>query len=80
MARKSAPRIGQDLAGLIGEAIASRGLTPTELGKLAGVDPTVIGRFVAGEREVRSGTLEKLLAALDLRVVEVARPRGRGRA
>ena len=62
---------------LVGEAIGSRGLTPTELGQLAGVDPTVIARFVAGEREVRTGTLEKILAALDLRVVEVAPPKGR---
>jgi transcriptional regulator with XRE-family HTH domain len=59
--------------------IESRGQTHTELGKLSGVDPTVIARFVAGEREIRNGTFDRIAAALGLRLVEVARPKGRGR-
>jgi transcriptional regulator with XRE-family HTH domain len=80
MAKKTpAPRARQALSSFVGNVIESRGLTPTELGQLAGVDPTVIARFVSGEREVRTGTLEKLFAALYLRVVEDAPPRPRGR-
>jgi transcriptional regulator with XRE-family HTH domain len=60
--------------------IAGRGMTPTELGQLAGVDPTVIARFITGEREIRSGTLDKIAAALSVRLVEVAPPRARGRS
>lgn len=59
------------------EIIASRGLTPTELGQASGVDPTVIARFVAGERDLRLETAGKIAAALGLRLVEVARSRGR---
>jgi plasmid maintenance system antidote protein VapI len=78
-ARKSAPA-GHTLPDQLREIIASRGLAPTELGQLAGVDPTVIARFVAGERDLRLETAGRIAAALGLRLVEVARPRGRGRS
>lgn len=57
------------------EIIASRGLTPTELGALSGVDPTVIARFVAGERDLRLETAGRIASALGLRLVEVAQPK-----
>ena len=62
------------------DVIESRGLTYTELGQLSGVDPTVISRFVAGERDLRFETAGKIAAACNLRLVEVevARPRSRG--
>ena len=78
-ARKPAPA-RHALPAQLREIIASRGLNPTELGQLAGVDPTVIARFVAGERDLRLETAGRIAAALGLRLVEVARPKGKGRS
>jgi transcriptional regulator with XRE-family HTH domain len=61
------------------EIIDSRGLTAYAVGQESGVDPTVIGRFLADERDIRLGTADKIAAALGLRLVEVAKPKGRGR-
>jgi transcriptional regulator with XRE-family HTH domain len=81
MAKKTtaAPRARPALSAQVRDVIASRGLTHTELGHLAGVDPTIIARFASGEREVRTGTLDRIAAAFHLRVVEdvPAGPRGR---
>ncbi len=55
------------------EVIESRGLTAYALGKEAEVDPTVIGRFLSGERDLRLATADRLALALSLRLVEVAR-------
>ncbi len=60
--------------------IESRGLTAYALGQHSGVDPTVIGRFLAGERDIRLETADKLAASLGLRLVELAKPKGRGRS
>jgi transcriptional regulator with XRE-family HTH domain len=79
MAKKDASKARPTLSSQIRDVIGSRGLTLAELGELSEVDPTVIGRFLSGEREVRSGTLDKLAAALDLRLVEVAPAKPRGR-
>jgi transcriptional regulator with XRE-family HTH domain len=57
------------------DAMESRGLTNAELAELTGVDPAVIARFLSSERQVRSGTIDRIFEALDLRVVEVARAR-----
>jgi transcriptional regulator with XRE-family HTH domain len=78
MTKKVATRARPTLTGQIRDMIGSRGLTHTELGQLAGVDPTVIGRFVSGERDVRGETLDKIAAVFHLRVVEDAPPRPRG--
>jgi transcriptional regulator with XRE-family HTH domain len=80
MARKmDAPKARQTVSDQLREMIESRDETPTELGKRSKVDSTVIARFMSGEREIRNGTLDKLAAALGLRLVEVARPKGKGR-
>jgi transcriptional regulator with XRE-family HTH domain len=50
--------------------IASRGLTAYALGKAAGVDAGVVKRFLNGERGLSLATLDKIAAALDLRLVE----------
>jgi transcriptional regulator with XRE-family HTH domain len=53
-------------------------LSPTELGKQTGIDPSVISRFLSGEREIRIGTVDKFFEAFGLRIVETAdRPRGK---
>lgn len=81
MPKKAAPREASKhtLSRSLRDVIESRGLTAYALGKESGVDPTVIGRFLAGERDLRLGTADRLAAALGLRLVEVARPGGRGR-
>jgi transcriptional regulator with XRE-family HTH domain len=79
MAKKDAPRARPTITGQVRDVIASRGITLAELGQLSGVDPTVIGRFVSGERDVRGETLDRIAAALYLRVVEDAPPKPRGR-
>ncbi len=80
MAKKTAAlRTRPTITGQIRDVIGSRGLTHAELGQLAGVDPTVISRFASGERDVRGETLDKIAAALYLRVVEDAPPKPRGR-
>jgi transcriptional regulator with XRE-family HTH domain len=55
------------------DIIDSRGLTGHAVGKLAGVDPGVVKRFLTGVRDVRLETVDRLAAALGLRLVEVGR-------
>jgi len=47
-------------------------------GQQSGVDPTVITRFLADQRDLRLGTADRIATALGLRLVEVA-PRSRKR-
>jgi transcriptional regulator with XRE-family HTH domain len=56
----------------LAETIEARGLTAYAVGKLAEVDPGVIARFLAGRRDIRLETADRLAAALGLRLVEVA--------
>ncbi len=60
------------------EVIEARGLSAYAAGKLAGVDPGVVQRFLTGERDIRLETADRLALALGVRLVEVgrvARPR-----
>jgi transcriptional regulator with XRE-family HTH domain len=66
-----APKARHTVSSQLRDVIESRGLTHTELGQLSGVDPTVIARFVSGDREIRNGTFDKLSSALGLRLIEV---------
>lgn len=79
MARKEA-KARHTLSGQIRDVIESRPLSLAELGKLSGVDPTVIGRFLSGERDLRLATVDKIAAALGLRLVEVGMPKARRRS
>ena len=74
MAEKKPAPARRTIADQLREIIHSRGLTPTELGQLAGVDPTIIARFVSGERDLRLETAGRIATALGLRLVEVSRP------
>jgi transcriptional regulator with XRE-family HTH domain len=60
------------------DAMGSSGHNGAELAELADVDPAVISRFMAGKREIRTATVDRIAGALGLRLVEVARPKGRG--
>ena len=62
------------------EVIRSRGVVPAELARDAAVNPTMIRRFVAGERDVTLGTADRLAEALGLRLVEGGRGKGKARA
>jgi transcriptional regulator with XRE-family HTH domain len=59
------------------DVIDSRGLTPYAVAKLADIDPGMVARFVSGERDLRLGTVDRIAAALGLRLVEVGKAKGR---
>ena len=61
------------------DVIDSRGLTPSAVAKEAGIDPGMVARFVSGERDLRLATVDRIAAALGLRLVEVGRAKGRVR-
>jgi transcriptional regulator with XRE-family HTH domain len=61
------------------DVIDSRGLTPYAVAKEAGIDPGRVARFVSGERDLRLATVDRIAAALGLRLVEVGRAKGRVR-
>lgn len=52
------------------KAIAASGLTHYRIGKDAGVNPTVIDRFISGERGLNLETASKLASVLGLRLTE----------
>lgn len=59
------------------ETIESRGLSAYAVGRLAGVDPGQVSRFVRGIRDLKLETADRIAAALGLRLVEVGRSRGK---
>jgi Helix-turn-helix len=70
------PSPSDQLAALI----RSCGCPPAHLAAAAQVAPSVLSRFLRGERSLALDTVDRLAAALGgLRLVEMA-PRGRGRA
>lgn len=58
------------LAEDLREAIRESGLTHYSIGKMAGVAPAVIDRFVSGERDIRMETASKIAEALRLRLCQ----------
>lgn len=57
---------------IVQAAIDRQGLSNSALGKAAGVDRALIGRFLKGERTINVGTFEKLCGVLGLVLVERA--------
>jgi transcriptional regulator with XRE-family HTH domain len=76
---KPRPRLLYSVSARIREVIRSRGLTPYGVAKLADIDPGTFARFVSGERDLRLATVDRIAAALGLRLVEVGRAKGRVR-
>lgn len=70
------------LANAINDEITHRETSAYALAKAAGVDPSIVQRFMSGERnDLRLSTASLLCAALGLRLVPTARrPSVRGRA
>jgi sRNA-binding carbon storage regulator CsrA len=56
----------KSLSDVIRETISSQNLTAYALGKMSGVSPVVIQRFLTGERGLTLTTAEKLAETLDL--------------
>ncbi|MDB5349470.1 MAG: hypothetical protein JWN86_717 [Planctomycetota bacterium] len=65
--------LGEQLRRAIGET----GLSARAVADAAGVDPRVVSRFLAGQRDLYLDTAAKIAAYLNLRLVESARPRRR---
>ena len=56
------------------------GRTPAAIAVEAGVAPSVLCRFLSGERGLNSDSIDRLAAALGLRLVAIGRPRARPRS
>ena len=54
------------------DAITASGLTHYAIGKAAGVDPGVISRFMVCDRTLRLETVDRIAAALGLRLTNQA--------
>ena len=57
------------IADQLKDAIAASGRTHYDIGLAAGVDPSMILRFMSGERMLRLGNAGRFAAALGLRLV-----------
>ena len=68
---------GAPKPGDLVDVIDSRGLTPYAVAKLSDIDPGMVARFVSGERDLRLASVDRIAAALGLRLVEVGRAKGR---
>jgi transcriptional regulator with XRE-family HTH domain len=72
-ARRAVASIPDQLRSLI----IARGLSPYSVAVAAGVSPSILARFVAGQRGLNLDTYDLIAKALGLRMVETS---GRGRA
>jgi transcriptional regulator with XRE-family HTH domain len=68
------------LGARLRDVIASRGLTAYAVGKLAGVNTSIVQRFLDGTRDMRLETADRIAQALGLRLVEVAGRKTQARA
>jgi transcriptional regulator with XRE-family HTH domain len=64
--RKKAP---QSLSEQLRELIAAAGPSVYELARNAGVDRSVLSRFLAGKRTITLETADRLAAVLKIRIV-----------
>ena len=60
------------------QAIRDTGLSQREVSRIAGVDETLISRFVRGQRQPNFETIDRILDGLGLEVVVRPRRRGKG--
>jgi len=70
-----------DISNQLSDALQSDGRTPYEIAKAAGIEPDLIYRFVAGQRDLRLSSAAKLASVLGLQLLPTAgRKRTRARA
>jgi hypothetical protein len=62
------------ISGQLKHAILASGLTHYAIGKAAGVSSGMILRFMAGERDLRLETVDKIAVALGLRLCQDSNP------
>ena len=55
--------------------IVESGYSSAEIARMAGVSPRIVQRFVVGQRDLTLASASCLAEALDLRLVELARPK-----
>ena len=60
--RKPTKRISQSLA----EAIKASGLSPYKIAMQAGINPSIITRFLNGERGINMATIDRIAGVLGL--------------
>jgi transcriptional regulator with XRE-family HTH domain len=73
--RRSATHSG-GISGQLREIIHRRGLTAFSIARDAGLEPSVVSRFLSRERGLTLASLDAIADAIGLRLVE----KGRGRA
>jgi hypothetical protein len=71
-------RTSEPIADTIKAIIRERHITTYALGKAAGIAPGIISRWLAGERSPSLGSIEKIVLALDLVLVERDQAEGKG--
>jgi plasmid maintenance system antidote protein VapI len=79
--KKSADRTG-GLVEQLREIVRGMDRTLTELAALTGVEPSRMSRFLRGERGLGQDALDRIVKALDLRIVRgpmTPRPRKKGK-
>ena len=67
-ARTAGPTSPDSLSEALKQAIRNSDLTEYQIAKAAGVSQIVVSRFVAGERDIRMATADKLAVALGLKL------------
>ncbi len=68
MAKTKAAPTAASLGDQLRAAIADRGLSGAEVARMAGVDPRIVGRFLAGRRDLYLATADRIARALGLRL------------
>lgn len=69
----------QSLSGQLRDIIRGWGLSAYALGRMAGVDPGVIQRFLTSQRDIRLETADRIAHALGLRLAELGTRRGKSK-
>ena len=62
----------ETLSDTVREVIRERGLSYSEVGRLARVQPSQIGRFMRGERGLTSDSLDRICTGLELVLIPAA--------
>lgn len=71
---KSLPR-EDSFSSQIRSIVRARSESPYSLARRAGIDPAALLRFLSGERGLVTPSVDKLFAALNLKLVERSRPK-----
>jgi transcriptional regulator with XRE-family HTH domain len=70
MAKKKAATGSSVISEQLRDVIAGRRLSAYSVGQAAGVNPAIVSRFVSRERGLTSDSLDKIAAALGIRLAE----------